>query len=172
MRETDVPFVAQSWLKTYAPAHAMVKRSDYLDKHNRRLGSQLRHAYFVDHAPRVERWMRRGVVLVACLEADDEVIAGWVCGEHDVTSDVTALHFCYVKSGYRKAGVGKALVTGLLEQLGRRDVVITHLTPMAQKTRATRTWPHVPWLAFTAGDRDATQANRPSERRLSAGAGR
>ncbi len=160
MREDDVSFVLSSWLNHYAgehPAHRQATQS-YLSRTNTRMRKALKHAYYADHAPRVREWVRSGAVLVAALEADDGVIVGWVCGEHNVSCDVTALHYVYTKSAYRKEGVARALVAALLAELGSRDVVFTHLTKMwaVVNARPGRRWPHVPWLAF--GDYDATEA--------------
>lgn len=164
MRETDVPFIAQTWLNSYAKAHPATKslRSDYLETRNRRLGASLKHAYYVDHSARVNEWLRHGLVRVAVLEADDDVIVGWACGERHVSGDVAALHYSYVKSAYRGQGVAGALWDDLAAKLVARDVVCTHITPMAARSSRVRSWPHVPWLAFRHEEKHGTGARRLS----------
>lgn len=151
MREDDRAFIADTWVNSYAPAVPAIKalRSDYLARYNRGLGGALKHRYYCQMRPHVAEWMDRGTVLVACLEADDGVIVGWACGERTHHGGATALHYCYIKSAYRRQGVARDLRSAMLQRLGADSVVITHITPMAEKAGLTRGLPHVPWLAFT-----------------------
>ena len=161
-RPDDVPFIASSWLHSYAPAHHVAKAvsSPYLGRTNRNLGGELKRAYYEDHSPRVNAWLERGMAVVACLEADDGIVVGWACGEH--AHGVAAVHYAYTKSAYRQQGVATALLAALAQRAAPRDIVATHITPMGQLLNASRRWPHVPWLAFrsqqTGDPSDATQA--------------
>ena len=100
-RDTDLPFVIQTWLRS-----------------NRRgpFGSGLtEREYYDTHDPLVRRLLKEETTVIAHPPDSDDEIMGYVCfGDK-------AIHFIYVKSLYRRLGVGWEL----LDATGRkRDEVI------------------------------------------------
>lgn len=68
-----------------------------------------------------EALLIRHTVKVACLCEDKEVILGYSI----LSKDFQTIHWCFVKSAFRKQGIAKAL-------LPRHPSYITHLTKLGQ----------------------------------------
>lgn len=160
LEEREVPFVAKSWLRSYLAGHytARARRDPYLTMYHKRLGAELTYGYFLEHNPVVNELLARGVTVVAELlerpeggQVDDErpkILLGFACAERVPDHDVTALHYVYVKTGYRLRGVARAMTEQLLAELGSNDVVRSHATPMSRRITAANQWPYVPYTAF------------------------
>ncbi len=101
-QDVDHPFIMSSWLQSYraSPAGSRV-----------RLDMQ----YYAWQHALSEVLLARSTVLVARPEGSDSFLNGWVCGEEWHGTPV--VHYVYVKKAYRRAGMGEALVDGLLTEL-------------------------------------------------------
>ena len=131
-RQTDLPFVLNSWLRNY-------------HEH----GDGARHVpnevFFSDagHHGVVTSLLATSTTLIACLPDDDDAICGWCCAEaYDDGRGV--LHFVYVKAPYRRMGVGQTL----LRSVGFPLTVCTHWTPVIRSWRERgRIYVYNPYLA-------------------------
>jgi ribosomal protein S18 acetylase RimI-like enzyme len=54
---------------------------------------------------------------VACPENDDDQICGWIC--HTPFENGMAIHFCYVKSPFRRLGIGTRLIENAIKEGNR-----------------------------------------------------
>jgi hypothetical protein len=133
--------------------------------------SWLGYGYYEDHSPRVNLWIRRGIVRVAALRDDDEIIIGWACGETMVHT--RALHYWYTKGPYRRQQVATGLLDRVLGELGHGEIVRSHVTPPSNESARTKAWPHVPFLAFGPRriERDEAKKSRAAVERDGAGPG-
>ena len=131
MVEDDIPFIFNSWLKSYRFSHFGEKITNTI--------------YFQDHHKLLERIVGNSKVLVACDPQDSSHLYGYsVAGEQD---DVLVLHFIYVKHTFRNLGIGKTL----LDALGHDNssaAVYTHHTRMADKLAAKYNLVYHPYLMF------------------------
>lgn len=105
-RPSDLKCVVNNWLKAFrdSPWAGCVSNDQY---------------YEVHHEVLRQLFNRGAKVLVACEAADPDQILGWVCIE-DVPGGA-AVHFVYVKEGYRRKGLASELLERALEgKVGRR----------------------------------------------------
>lgn len=88
-RPYDLPFVLSSWMQSHREegANALMDND----------------AYFAAVKPRLIEILSRSPVLVASNPEDPWQVYGWIAAEPDV------LHYVYVKSVYRKFGIGRQL---------------------------------------------------------------
>jgi len=68
----------------------------------------------------------RTIVKIACLKEDPDVILGYSI----MSSDFAIVHYLYVKSAWRKKGIGKSLIP-------KYPIAFTHLTALG-KSLATK----------------------------------
>lgn len=95
-RPSDVPFILDSWIKSFreSPWAGVVPNNQF---------------YAVTREA-IEGLLARGAKLtIACSRADEDQILGWTCLEP--VRDGTACHFTYVKDPYRKRGLATELLT-------------------------------------------------------------
>jgi ribosomal protein S18 acetylase RimI-like enzyme len=110
----DIPFIFNSWLKAY--------------KHSSLFAKRIKHeVFFKYHHAVIERILARGAkVFVATPIHDPDTIIGYCVAEQ---LDVTTLHFIYVKSAFRRFGVGRQLALSTVAALGAAEAVdFTHWT--------------------------------------------
>lgn len=109
-RNEDFNFIANSYLKSYRTAPET--------------RPMINDIYFPEYKSRLEHMARTGAILVACARDDDDQIFGYVItgqiGQYPI------LHYVYVKFPFRKVGIGKALLTSALPELGQKLTVVTH----------------------------------------------
>lgn len=130
MGPEDVPFVAATWLRSYADS-PWAKRIDQAD-------------YFEGHSKVVNALLNRCTVLVAEFQSDEgPVLLGFAAGEQ--TEHATCLHYAYVKGFYRQRGVADALLTELLRRIGGKRVLCTHRKAPATEVMARRKWGYSPY---------------------------
>lgn len=120
MREAkvdDLKFILNSWVESHreAPGCEHVKRG----------------AFRVGMSERVKRLLKRCGATVAYEESTPAQIWGWVCAER--LDGALVVHYCYVKSIYRRLGVAGMLM-GELGYERDEQIIATHVTrPFAQK---------------------------------------
>jgi GNAT superfamily N-acetyltransferase len=123
MRGGDEPYIFSRWLKSYS-------RSSWA----KAVGT----AYWQQHHKLVERLMRDTTVLVAGWAEDDNVIAGFACGDSPTT-----VHYVWVETEWRGRGVARRLIEQVLGVVAR-DVVCTHDSRRALPEG----WRYDPYVAF------------------------
>jgi len=128
MRDHDHAFVLDSWLESYRHAPS-----------SHRLPSGV---YFTRQRRTVERLLSHSDVKVARPPDWPEGVLGWLCAEQ--CGDVFVLHYGFVKSFYRKRGLGKALVDAFAPT-GR--LVFTHLRPPYTDYLRDKGFSHAPHYA-------------------------
>jgi GNAT superfamily N-acetyltransferase len=132
-------FVAGSWLRNYlsAPAVRHVDPDDYY-KHHARLVSKL---------------IDRSTVLIADHADHPAVQLGFAVGERD--NQGVVIHYLYVKSVYRRNGIGKALWTALFDGFTLRgslgQVRYTHARAPFTEIAAKQGWKYSFYPAFRQG---------------------
>ena len=95
VKREDVPFVFDSWLKSW--------------RVNRYAGCIPNNLYYATTRANIERLVARGAVIkVACLDSNEDTILGWICYEQ-LDKDI-CIHYLYVKDPYLTKGVGQELV--------------------------------------------------------------
>ena len=131
MVEDDLPFLFNSWLKSYRFSHFGEKITNTI--------------YFEDHHKVIEAILYKSKVLVACSNDDSSHLYGYiVTGEEE---GILVLHFIYVKHTFRNMGIGKTL----LDAVGHSsDVasVYTHHTRIADKLASKYNFVYHPYLMF------------------------
>lgn len=136
-RPADHAFITKSWLRSYerSAPHDRALRTQYLTNTNRVLGGQVRDAYFAQYHQVIEEVLDTSTILVACHRTEPDVVVGFVVGAVHSTGCLV-LHYVYVVSRYRNAGVARCLVRelkdSLLPQITDSQVVVTCTTPSAR----------------------------------------
>lgn len=95
-------FVAGTWMQSY--------------RGSRHAKSHTGDEYFDYHAPVVNSLIQEGVILIAEHTEHADLLLGHCVVDRNAVGAV--LHYCYVKGDYRQQGIGKALWTAALEQVG------------------------------------------------------
>ena len=131
--EGDYPFIFATWLNHF--------RESPVGK------LPTKDVYFREQHRVIERLLARSKVLVAANPDADFHMFGWLVGEHSKIGAI--VHYAFVKSPFRKAGIAKKLLQ-TLEEIEESEVAwFTHLPD--QPARALRLKPSAtydPWLAF------------------------
>lgn len=84
--------------------------------------SQIPKNIFMQHYKAIiEAILTRSEVKIACLCEDKEVILGYSL----LSKDFQTIHYCFVKSAFRKQGIAKALLPQFPSQ-------VTHLTALGK----------------------------------------
>lgn len=131
--EADVPFIFNSWLKSYQGS--VTARSIAAP------------VYFDFQHKAIEALLQKCNVLVACEQADPTQLYGYLVYER--IDEVPVLHYAYVKHAFRQMGIlGLILAYGALSP--REQAFYTHETPTCLKIIRSKSLPLVynPYLAF------------------------
>ena len=91
--EADIPFVFNSWLKSY-------RTSQFASPIDNTI-------FFSEHHKVIERILRYYDVRIACSPEDPDQIHGFICAGY--TDGIFTLHYIYVKHPFRRLGVAKEL---------------------------------------------------------------
>lgn len=137
--KSDIPFVTNSWLKSYRDAFAVAGIPNRL--------------YYYYHHKVLEHLLPRSVVVVACSEDDSDQILGWIAAEM-LENQVLVIHYCYVKSTFRGLGIASMLVDTLLKSEAPSAVMYTHRTKSSSAIERTKEWvyhPYLVWLSLPEG---------------------
>jgi GNAT superfamily N-acetyltransferase len=133
----DIPFVFNSWLKSYrdAPAVRAVPNTTYYAEH---------------HAIIEKIFSSAGLVLlVACDATESKQIFGYAVGER--TSKGFAIHWVYVKFPFRRFRIGAALEQALLAtNVDLSEVCYTHAPKGGEGLFRTRKYTYNPYLLIKA----------------------
>lgn len=109
LRPNDMSFVLSSWIKSFYAG-----------------GTGYKEARSVFHKG-MESIIRRNIsaknfiVLIACLEEDEDAIFGYAAFGLDYT-----LHYVFVKDIYRKVGIAKRLLRHMLKD--KKEITVSHWT--------------------------------------------
>ena len=95
--EEDLPFIYNSWLKSYRFSHFGEKITNTI--------------YFTDHHKVLENLIKQSKVIVACNPEDPSQVYGYIVG--GAREGVFLLHFLYVKHTFRNMGIGKTLLDAM-----------------------------------------------------------
>jgi GNAT superfamily N-acetyltransferase len=114
---TDIPFITNSWLKTFADSD-----------HARRID---RDTYFSEQTRRMMRLLARSTVIVAVDPSDAGNILGYVVAEKSLKRHGGVdLHWVYVRGAFRRLGVMGVLLNAVGARRGT-----THYTHQTDKGR-------------------------------------
>lgn len=117
--QNDVHLIRDSWLKSY-------RSSVWVSG----IPSEI---YYPVHGNKVDALLSQSQVLIARYQKDPDQVYGWIAGRQYLEHLI--VHYCYVKSTFRKLGIGRQLLNKLI-----------HYAPLYEKIIAThRTWSHA-WL--------------------------
>tara|TARA_R110002167_G_C12560091_1_gene641709 strand:- start:367 stop:825 length:459 start_codon:yes stop_codon:yes gene_type:complete len=129
--EDDLPFLYNSWLKSYRFSHYAEKITNTI--------------YFEDHHKLIERIIKDCKVLIACNPSDPSQLYGYiVVGEEE---GILVVHFIYVKHTFRNMGIGKTLLDAVGHSSDTASVY-THHTRMADKLASKHNFVYHPYLLF------------------------
>jgi len=149
----DIPFLANSWLKSYRDAYAVKGCPNTL--------------YYQFQHKVIDWALSESAVLVLCDPEDEWLILGWLAYQR-LSGGVIAIHYLYVKHPFRKQGLAKRMVEQVIEAetdaVGPPAVMFTHKTKggraiqlhYERKARAmgdpdqdfTKNWQYHPYLPF------------------------
>ena len=129
--EDDLPFLYNSWLKSYRLSHFAEKVTNTI--------------YFQDHHKLVERILQNSKVLMACNPSDPSQL--YVSVVASSLDHISVVHFLYVKHTFRNMGVGKTLLDATGHSPDKASVY-THHTRMAEKLAAKQNFVYHPYLLF------------------------
>lgn len=107
----------------------------------------IQEVYFREQHLLIEKLLGRCKVLIAANPEAEDHLFGWLVGE--VVAGSGVVHYAFVKSPFRKSGVGRKLVTTFEDIVGVPVSFYTHLPP--QPERALRLKPaavYDPYIAF------------------------
>ena len=129
--EDDLPFLFNSWLKSYRVSHFADKITNTI--------------YFEDHHKLIRRILQDSKVLIACNPSDPSQLYGYVvAGEED---GILVVHYLYVKHTFRNMGIGKTLLDATGHSTDKAGVY-THHTRMADKLASKQNFVYHPYLLF------------------------
>lgn len=115
-RESDMPFIMDTWLKTLRVSNDLFKQID-------------KEAYYSNYPKIVHNLVHKCITTVCCLREDDDVILGYSC------VSPTTLHWVFVKKQWRGNGIMKLLVNDDIQ-------FISHITKQFKK----RNYKYQPFL--------------------------
>lgn len=92
--ESDVPFIFNSWLKSYRGANAAKNISNPV--------------YFDFQHQAIESLLKRSQVFVLCSPDDQSQVFGYVVCEK--LEDIDIVHYIYIKYAFRGMGLGQMLL--------------------------------------------------------------
>ena len=135
----DLPFLFNSWLKSYRPSPAV-----------RNVPNDV---YFVNHHKLIEGIFKapEGRVYIACNPEDHEEIYGYVVGEHITlpTNQMAAIiHWVYCKQKVRNHGIGSQLVERLIKGSDVKPVY-THYVRLVDRLMKDRDYTYNPYILWS-----------------------
>lgn len=128
--EPDVPFIFNSWLKSYRGANAVKSITNPV--------------YFEFQHKTIEGLLKRCQVLVLCNSADSSQVYGYLIFEQVEGIDV--LHYAYVKHAFRNMGLCNLLLS--TAKISPNGGFYTHETHTSTKLCGKKKLVYNPYLAF------------------------
>lgn len=126
--EADIPFIFNSWLKSYRGSAATKTISNAV--------------YYQFQHKLIESLLRRCTVLVLCEAGDTNQLLGYLVFE--TVEGIPVLHYCYIKHSFRKL----SLCNKLLQQIDlSKGAFYTHETPNSMRMCAKKGLIYNPYLA-------------------------
>jgi len=118
-RESDIPFIQNSWGSSY------YKGADYVEYLSPREFNE-------KHRPIRESILNRPniAIIVACSPQDEDLILGWVIVEKPLKVKGLILHYVYVKEAFKYERIARTL---LIKALPESPILVTHMTDRARK---------------------------------------
>ena len=112
-KEEDKNFILSSFLKNYYSSMPGFKPES--------------EVFFPNHQKQLEKLYSNGdiVVVVACLDDDEDLIIGYAIFGLDKT-----LHYVLVKESYKKMGMATRLIRHVIKD--RKELVVSHYVPNCQ----------------------------------------
>lgn len=130
--EYDVPFIFNSWLKSYRNSH---------------LGSKINSTIFnTEHHKIIEKLLKHSQTIIAHPSDDSSQIMGYICASY-IESNLV-IHYIYIKHNFRSLGIGKMLLAAFHNNKDMPILYTHHTKPMdilQYKFNAI----HHPYLALT-----------------------
>lgn len=130
-RDEDIPFIYNSWLKSYRDAPSMATIPNTL--------------YYAGQHGLIETLLERSHVVVACSSEDPSQIMGYIVYEAP-RPDSSVIHWAYVKHPFRNFGVAKALEGAATAN--RTNVRYTHRVKVCERLLRTRPYTYDPFLVM------------------------
>lgn len=109
--DADIPFIFNSWLKSFRNQHTMREVSNEI--------------YYTEQHKQIEKLLQNFPCLVACPDQSSEQIIGWMCAGY--IESVFVVQYTYVKEPFRTLGVCRALLNQF-KHPGVTGGVFTHPT--------------------------------------------
>lgn len=130
--QTDVPFIFNSWLKSYRDSAGAKTVSNTV--------------YFAEHHKLIERIVKNNSVILAVNDSDPSQIYGYICAGQ--TEGIFTLHYLYVKHNFRNLGIGKVLLNAFEHDLATAGIY-THHTKIADKIASKYNFVYHPYVLYT-----------------------
>jgi len=103
-------FVLNSWLRSLRASDCFYRRIDA-------------NIFFDNHETLITKCLERTSVLVATPADHPSLVIGYIVFDDQGFSDSVTVHYCYVKSDYRKMGIATLLFDHVSKD---RHVILTH----------------------------------------------
>jgi hypothetical protein len=129
----DAAFLRNSWVKSYAKWAAFRPGEEPRPYKGAGPARTHSHIYMPEQHALVGRILDKATTLVACNPAEHWQIFGYIVGERRSgfqDFDRPLVHYWYVKDGYRKLGIGRALWQAMAAILGPGPYWATHFNPI------------------------------------------
>lgn len=134
--QTDVPFIFNSWLKSYRDSGPAKPVSSTV--------------FFSEHHKLIERIVKNNPVIMAVNNDDPSQIYGYICAGK--TEGIFTLHYIYVKHNFRNLGVGKALLNAFEHDISTA-AIYTHHTKIADKIASKYNFIYHPYVLYSLEDK-------------------
>ncbi len=141
MADADLPFVFNSWLKSFR-----------MGKMNRDVDNTV---YFTEHHKLLHRLMKRSKVLIATPENEPESICAYIC--YEVLHGVFVLHYAYTKQPFRSLGLMRELIKHSGHDIKTVAGCFSHMTPMWEKMYPRFSLVYQPYTLINYNETDTKQ---------------
>lgn len=111
MKESDIPFIYSSYLKSYRNAPGA--------------NHMVNDVYYPEYKARMEKMLSSSNVLVACSSEDPDQILGYVI--YDSAFQWTIIHYLYIKFPFRQMKLASGLINLIHPQFGKSMTIVSHL---------------------------------------------
>lgn len=128
-RYSDRPYILRTWLSSYAKSS---------------IAKALGQAYYRAWSGVAEAQYSGGQeIRVACLNSNEDIVVGFAVLDGPGEYWFAQVHYVYVREAWRRKGVAKMLLGGLLSC---SDVAYTHTPPTELRDKVPVTWQYAPRL--------------------------